>query len=118
MDLGDLLVIMVLYSIGVIQLWNQPVKLDLDKYELNVTAADDGSCCKTQNGVHHTSTALVIVSVTDVNDNKPVFTNCSDYERKRPTVMEEKPQGTYVTTVNDLLWFHIKKLWVFLFEKL
>ncbi|XP_055343968.1 neural-cadherin-like isoform X2 [Paramacrobiotus metropolitanus] len=85
---------------GVIQLWNQPVKLDLDKYELNVTATDDGSCCKAQNGLRHTSTALVIVSVTDVNDNKPVFTNCSDYERKRPTVMEEKSQGTYVTTVH------------------
>jgi hypothetical protein len=83
----------------VIQLWNQQVRLDQDKYELNVTATDDGSCCKGQRESRHTSTALVIVSVTDVNDNKPVFTNCSEYERKRPTVMEEKPQGAYVTTV-------------------
>ena len=63
---------------GVIRLINGPIRLDRDKYELNVTAMDDGKCCleatkgKRRNLVH-TSTAVVVVFITDVNDNKPVF---------------------------------------------
>ena len=30
---------------GVIRLVNGPIQLDRDKYELNVTAMDDGACC-------------------------------------------------------------------------
>ena len=68
---------------GVIRLINGPIRLDRDKYELNVTAMDDGKCCleasrsgkgkgRLRNLVH-TSTAVVVVFITDVNDNKPVF---------------------------------------------
>ncbi|KAG5675457.1 hypothetical protein PVAND_005361 [Polypedilum vanderplanki] len=50
------------------------ITLDRDKYELNVTAMDDAFLCV--NGDQNNSlpqTAVVVVFITDVNDNKPVF---------------------------------------------
>lgn len=44
--------------------------MDRDKYELNVTAVDDGSCCEGGHLSVHTSTAVVVVFITDVNDSK------------------------------------------------
>ena len=66
---------------GVIRLVSNNIQLDRDKYELNVTAMDDGKCCLESSkgapppgpGTLHTSTAVVVVFITDVNDNKPVF---------------------------------------------
>lgn len=55
---------------GVIRLSSGSIELDKDKYELNVTARDDGTCCRNGARTIHTSTALVVVFVTDVNDNK------------------------------------------------
>ncbi|XP_022246300.1 neural-cadherin-like [Limulus polyphemus] len=81
---------------GVIRLINGKIKLDKDKYELNVTATDDGSCCKDGRLTPHTSTALVVVFITDVNDNKPEFEDCDTYS---PTVEEGAPSGTTVITV-------------------
>ena len=64
--------------------------LDKDRYELHVTAHDDGSCCSrwSSSSVLHTATALVVVFVyTDVVDKyPPVFADCSSY---RPSVTEE-----------------------------
>lgn len=73
-----------------------PINLDKDKYELNVTATDDGSCCRDGTATLHTSTALVVVFITDINDNRPVFINCSSY---RPQVAEGSPSGSPVITV-------------------
>jgi protocadherin Fat 4 len=70
--------------------------LDKDKYELNVTARDDGSCCKNGALTTHTSTALVVVFITDVNHNKPIFEECGLYA---PQVEEGAPSGTPVVTV-------------------
>ncbi|UYV85015.1 hmr-1 [Cordylochernes scorpioides] len=67
---------------GVIRLINGPIHLDKDKYELNVTARDDGSCCRNGDKTLHTSTALVVVFITDVNDNKPIFEQCETYAPK------------------------------------
>ena len=65
---------------GVIRLVDGNIRLDRDKYELNVTAMDDGKCCVDPTGRQpikpsriHTSTAVVVVFITDVNDNKPIF---------------------------------------------
>jgi hypothetical protein len=52
---------------GVIRLHSGPIDLDRDKYELNVTAVDDGSCCEGGTKTIHTSTAVVVVFITDVN---------------------------------------------------
>ena len=82
---------------GVIRLSNNAVKLDRDKYELNVTAKDDGKCCEGKgNNIIHTSTALVVVFITDVNDQKPTFEDCANYN---PTVKEGSSFLTPVTTV-------------------
>lgn len=81
---------------GVIRLQSQPFTLDKDRYELNVTARDDGSCCKDGARKIHTSTAIVVVFITDVNDNKPVFEDCASYQ---PTAQEGASAGTHVTTV-------------------
>nr|XP_046911229.1 neural-cadherin-like isoform X3 [Dermatophagoides farinae] len=81
---------------GVIRLTSGNIELDKDKYELNVTARDDGSCCRNGARTIHTSTALVVVFITDVNDNKPVFEECGSYE---PKVEEGAPSGTHVITV-------------------
>lgn len=81
---------------GVIRLINGPIHLDKDKYELNVTAKDDGACCKDGTRSLHTSTALVVVFITDVNDNKPVFEDCDKYN---PKVLEGSESGTFVIKV-------------------
>ncbi|XP_037558353.1 neural-cadherin isoform X4 [Dermacentor silvarum] len=81
---------------GVIRLINGPIHLDKDKYELNVTARDDGACCRNGALTPHTSTALVVVFITDVNDNKPVFEECQTYT---PKVEEGAQSGTSVIKV-------------------
>lgn len=82
---------------GVIRLSNTTAKLDKDKYDLNVTARDDGKCCEGRgNSVLHTSTALVAVFITDVNDQKPTFDECANYN---PAIREGLDHGTLVTTV-------------------
>ncbi|KAL5279010.1 hmr-1.2 family protein [Megaselia abdita] len=82
---------------GVIRLHNKPISLDRDKYELNVTAMDDGSCCLNGDQTIHTSTAVVVVFITDVNDNKPVFKDCATYI---PKVEEGAPNGSPVIKVS------------------
>ncbi|XP_022647325.1 neural-cadherin-like isoform X4 [Varroa destructor] len=82
---------------GVIRLIDTgKINLDRDKYELNVTARDDGACCKNGALTPHTSTALVVVFITDVNDNKPVFEDCGSYA---PKVEEGAQSGTSVIRV-------------------
>ncbi|GFY53896.1 neural-cadherin [Trichonephila inaurata madagascariensis] len=81
---------------GVIRLIDGTIHLDKDKYELNVTAKDDGACCKNGALTTHTSTALVVVFITDVNDNKPVFEKCDSYN---PKVEENAESGTFVIKV-------------------
>ncbi|XP_033339372.1 neural-cadherin isoform X3 [Megalopta genalis] len=81
---------------GVIRLHGNNISLDRDKYELNVTAIDDGACCPNGPSTTHTSTAVVVVFITDVNDNKPVFTDCRMYN---PKVEEGAPNGSTVIKV-------------------
>lgn len=111
---------------GVIRLHSKAIALDRDKYELNVTALDDGSCCVNGDATIHTSTAVVVVFITDVNDNKvrilflfshkfsghngkfnanlshffddiqPVFKDCGTYY---PKVEEGAPNGSPVIKV-------------------
>nr|CAI5819088.1 unnamed protein product [Callosobruchus analis] len=82
---------------GVIRLHNKPISLDRDKYELNVTAMDDGACCVNGDTTIHTSTAVVVVFITDVNDNKPIFKDCGSYY---PKVEEGAANGSPVIKVH------------------
>lgn len=82
---------------GVIRLHSKPISLDRDKYELNVTAMDDGACCINGDLTIHTSTAVVVVFITDVNDNKPIFKDCGTYY---PKVEEGAPNGSPVIKVS------------------
>lgn len=82
---------------GVIRLHNKAISLDRDKYELNVTAMDDGACCVNGDATIHTSTAVVVVFITDVNDNKPIFKDCPTYF---PKVLEGAPNGSPVIKVH------------------
>ncbi|UYV67728.1 hmr-1 [Cordylochernes scorpioides] len=95
---------------GVIRLINGQIQLDKDKYELNVTARDDGACCKNGALTAHTSTALVVVFITDVNDNKPLFEECVTYA---PQVEEGAPSGTSVIKVTACLpaLLYIEDMW-------
>lgn len=81
---------------GVIRLHSKPITLDRDKYELNVTAVDDGSCCLNGDLTIHTSTAVVVVFITDVNDNKPIFKDCAKYN---PKISEGTANGHEVIKV-------------------
>lgn len=83
---------------GVIRLQGTSISLERDKYELNVTAMDDGSCCVDGDQTKHTSTAVVVVFITDVNDNKPVFKDCGTYY---PKVEEGAPNSTPVIKVKN-----------------
>lgn len=91
---------------GVIRLIPGLITLDRDKYELNVTATDDGMCCMENSQGQtvdpnslHTSTAVVVVFITDVNDNKPVFEDCSSYS---PKIEEGAPNGSPVIKVHSV----------------
>ncbi|CAG0914580.1 unnamed protein product, partial [Notodromas monacha] len=81
---------------GVIRLHSGKINLDQDKYELNVTATDDGSCCENGRQTLHTSTAVVVVFITDVNDNKPIFHECDTYN---PKIQESSSNGSPVIKV-------------------
>ena len=70
---------------------------------MNVTAMDDGKCCiesskKALPNTLHTSTAVVVVFITDVNDNKPVFQDCSSYA---PKIEEGAPNASPVIKVRN-----------------
>uniref|UniRef100_F6ZD41 Uncharacterized protein n=1 Tax=Xenopus tropicalis TaxID=8364 RepID=F6ZD41_XENTR len=65
------------------------------EYILYVTATDDNSSGGPSS---LTSTATVIVSVDDINNNKPVFHKCASY-RDHAAVLENQPPGTFVLQV-------------------
>ena len=44
----------------------------------------------------HTSTAVVVVFITDVNDNKPIFEDCASYT---PKIEEGAPNGSPIIKV-------------------
>uniref|UniRef100_A0A6Q2WXN6 Uncharacterized protein n=1 Tax=Esox lucius TaxID=8010 RepID=A0A6Q2WXN6_ESOLU len=78
---------------GLIRLRSSPPpRLQGVEYILNVTATDDNASGGPQ---ALSSTALVIVGVDDVNNNKPVF-------EKRSTVLENQPAGTFVLQVHAI----------------
>ncbi|KAL1007130.1 hypothetical protein UPYG_G00082410 [Umbra pygmaea] len=82
---------------GLIRLRSSPPpRLQGVEYILNVTATDDNASGGPQ---ALSSTALVIVGVDDVNNNKPVFEKCQQY-RERTTVLENQPAGTFVLQVH------------------
>merc|ERR1712117_812914 len=63
---------------------------------------DNGKCC-VESGAPvdptnvHTSTAVVVVFITDVNDNKSVFIDCASYA---PKIEEGAPNGSPVIKVH------------------
>ncbi|CAD5116989.1 DgyrCDS5823 [Dimorphilus gyrociliatus] len=65
-----------------------------NEYTLNVSATDDGSCCK--GGRRLTSYGIVKIKFKDVNNNAPKFEQCSQY---RPSVKEHSKVGTTVFQV-------------------
>ena len=46
----------------------------------------------------HTSTAVVVVFITDVNDNKPIFEDCASYT---PKIEEGAPNGSPIIKVSQ-----------------
>lgn len=50
-------------------------------------------------GAIHTSTAVVVVFITDVNDNKPIFQDCASYV---PKIEEGAPNGSPVIKVHAI----------------
>ncbi|XP_009069496.1 PREDICTED: neural-cadherin-like, partial [Acanthisitta chloris] len=81
---------------GLVRLRSSPFpQLQGTEYVLNVTATDDNA----SGGPHPlTSTALVVVKIDDVNNNKPVFQKCQ-YYREHASVLENQPPGTVVLQV-------------------
>ncbi|XP_040264889.1 neural-cadherin-like [Bufo bufo] len=81
---------------GLIRLGSSPLpRLHGTEYVLYVTATDDNL----SGGPHSlTSTTTVMVRVDDINNNKPIFYQCSDYS-KNASVLENQPLGTFVLQV-------------------
>ncbi|NWH61172.1 CADN protein, partial [Geococcyx californianus] len=81
---------------GLVRLRSSPFpKLQGTQYVLNVTATDDNA----SGGPHSlTSTAQVVVTIDDVNNNKPIFQKCQ-YYRENAYVLENQPPGTVVLQV-------------------
>ncbi|XP_025072404.1 neural-cadherin-like isoform X1 [Alligator sinensis] len=81
---------------GLIRLRSNPLpKLQGAEYVLNITATDDNASGGPRS---LSSTALVIVKIDDVNNNKPVFQKCQDY-REHASVLENQPPGTFVLQI-------------------
>ncbi|KAJ0066520.1 hypothetical protein NL108_014275, partial [Boleophthalmus pectinirostris] len=81
---------------GVIKLRRSPApSLSGPQYALNVTATDDNA----SGGPHPlSSTAQVLVGINDINNNKPIFTQCSEYSAQA-SVLENQPPGVSVLRV-------------------
>lgn len=61
-------------------------------YALNISASD---------GLH-TSQAVLIVAIQDINNHKPVFRDCNKY---RPVIAENRPPGSPVIQVCSAVTF-------------
>ncbi|XP_048386187.2 neural-cadherin isoform X1 [Stegostoma tigrinum] len=81
---------------GIIKLRRSPLpKLQGPQYVLNVTATDDNT---SGGSTSLSSIAQVIVGINDVNNNKPVFSECIKYSEDA-CVLENQPPGTFVLQV-------------------
>ncbi|XP_051878588.1 neural-cadherin [Pristis pectinata] len=81
---------------GIIKLRRSPPpKLQGPQYVLNITATDDNA---SGGPMPLSSTAQIIVGINDVNNNKPVFTECLKYNEDA-CVLENQPPGTFVLQV-------------------
>ncbi|NXD66469.1 CADN protein, partial [Eolophus roseicapillus] len=81
---------------GIIKLRrNPPPNLKGPQYTLNITAIDDNA---SGGPTPLSSFAEVIVGVNDVNNNKPVFRECTYYSDST-WVLENQPPGTFVLQV-------------------
>ncbi|XP_071890555.1 neural-cadherin isoform X2 [Anas platyrhynchos] len=81
---------------GIIKLRRSPLpSLRGPQYALNITAIDDNV---SGGPTPLSSYAEVIVGVNDVNNNKPVFRECTYYSDST-WVLENQPPGTYVLQV-------------------
>ncbi|XP_078254534.1 neural-cadherin [Rhinoraja longicauda] len=81
---------------GIIKLRKSPPpRLQGPQYVLNITATDDNA----SGGPRPlSSSARVIVGINDVNNNKPLFTECLKYSEDA-CVLENQPPGTFVLQV-------------------
>uniref|UniRef100_A0ACB8FEA5 Uncharacterized protein n=1 Tax=Sphaerodactylus townsendi TaxID=933632 RepID=A0ACB8FEA5_9SAUR len=81
---------------GILRLRRNPLpKLKGPQYVLNISAIDDNS----SGGPRSLSSfAEVVVGINDINNNKPVFTECAYYSDST-WVLENQPPGTYVLQV-------------------
>ncbi|XP_008429010.1 neural-cadherin isoform X1 [Poecilia reticulata] len=79
---------------GIIKLRRSPPpRLRGPQYVLNITATDDNA----SGGPYPLSSAAqVIVGINDINNNKPVFDECQNYNA---AVLENQPPGTFVLRV-------------------
>ncbi|KAL5021610.1 hypothetical protein ScPMuIL_000765 [Solemya velum] len=73
---------------------NKKLSSTIPRYELNITAVDDGTCCSPPSSL--SSSTVIVIEVTDVNYDRPQFVECASY---KPTVDENRPAGTHVITV-------------------
>ncbi|ESO86530.1 hypothetical protein LOTGIDRAFT_167053 [Lottia gigantea] len=80
---------------GLIRL-QQKVPSDVNMYVLNITVKDDGSCCG--GGTTLSSEANIYVEIVDVNEHKPTFTNCSEYNKA--SLLENSPSNTPIIKVH------------------
>ncbi|XP_041045226.1 neural-cadherin [Carcharodon carcharias] len=81
---------------GIIKLRRSPLpKLQGPQYVLNITATDDNT---SGGSTSLSSIAQVIVGINDVNNNKPVFSECLKYSEDA-CVLENQPPGTFVLQV-------------------
>ncbi|XP_017279259.1 neural-cadherin [Kryptolebias marmoratus] len=79
---------------GIIKLRRSPPpRLRGPQYVLNITATDDNA----SGGPYPlSSSAQVIVGINDINNNKPLFEECQNYNA---AVLENQPPGTFVLSV-------------------
>ncbi|KAJ1193131.1 hypothetical protein NDU88_002436 [Pleurodeles waltl] len=81
---------------GILRLRRSPFpRLKGPQYVLNITAVDDNS---SGGPAALSSSALVIVGINDVNNNKPIFRECAHYS-ENSWVLENQLPGTYVLQV-------------------
>ncbi|MGH0141278.1 UNVERIFIED_CONTAM: hypothetical protein FKN15_078002, partial [Acipenser sinensis] len=82
--------------LGIIKLRKSPLpKLRGAQYILNITATDDNA---SGGPTALSNYAQVIVGINDINNNKPVFRECTTYS-DNAWVLENQPQGTFVLQV-------------------
>lgn len=84
------------------------VPTNRNSYSLNISAVDDGACCR--GSVQLESTAVFLVDIVDSVNQKPFFKDCLEYSHMAMFNEESEP-GTPVIKVSKSFLYKCSQMY-------